>query len=154
MGRRIKITGIILIGSIILIQFFQPERNKGVADSEYDLLSVVSAPDSISKILKNSCYNCHSNHTNYPWYSYISPLSWYLESHIKKGKDKMNLSNFGELEKSKKIGILTDICDVIESGEMPLKSYLLIHQDAKIEEEAREEICVWSEMEAMRLMRE
>ena len=154
MGRAFKIIGIILIGGFVFIQFFQPERYKGAVDTAHDLQSVVAVPDSLSIILKNSCYDCHSDHTNYPWYSYIAPVSWYLEKHIDAGKVKMNLSSFGELDKRMKIGVLTDICDVIESGAMPLKSYLLIHRNARIKEAEAEAICHWSEFEALRLMRD
>jgi len=154
MGKPAKIVGIILIGGIVLIQFFQPERNKGTIDPAVDLLGVTSIPDSLATIFRNSCYDCHSDHTNYPWYSKISPVSWYLEKHIEDGKEKLNMSKFGELKKSRKIGVLADICDVIETGSMPLKSYLVIHRNARVGELEREAICGWSESEALNLMRE
>jgi len=154
MGKPAKIVSIILIGIIVLIQFFQPERNKGTIDPVVDLLGVTSIPDSLAAIFKNSCYDCHSDHTDYPWYSKISPVSWYLEKHIKDGKEKLNMSKFGELKKSGKIGVLADICDVIETGSMPLKSYLVIHGNARLNELEREAICGWTELEALSLMRE
>jgi len=111
-------------------------------------------PEEVEKVLRTSCFDCHSNRTEYPWYSYISPVSWYLESHIRKGKDQMNFDNFGHLDKNRKIGILADICDEIESGSMPLKSYLLFHRKAMIGEEDKETLCSWTELEAVSIMRE
>ena len=154
MGKPAKIVCIVLIGVLVLTQFFQPERNKGTIDPTLDLLGITSIPDSLAAILRNSCYDCHSDHTDYPWYSKISPVSWFLEKHIEDGKEKLNMSKFGELEKSRKIGVLADICDVIETGSMPLKSYLVIHGHARVNEQEREAICVWSELEALSLMRE
>lgn len=154
MRKPIKMVGIVLVGGIVLIQFFQPERNLGNVDTENDLVTVTMVPDSLATILKNSCYDCHSNRTEYPWYSYISPVSWYLEKHIRKGKEELNMSDFGNLEKGMKIGVLADVCDVMESGSMPLKSYLVIHKSALVNEAEKKAICSWSELEALKIMRE
>ena len=154
MRKPIKMVGIVLVGGIVLIQFFQPERNLGNVDTENDLVTVAMVPDSLATILKNSCYDCHSNRTEYPWYSYISPVSWYLEKHIRKGKEKLNMSDFGNLEKGMKIGVLADVCDVMESGSMPLKSYLVIHKSALVNEAEKKAICSWSELEALKIMSE
>ena len=154
MRRRVRLLIIILIGGLILIQLFQPERNKGAINPEIDLLTISTIPDSLASIFKKSCYDCHSNRTNYPWYSYIAPVSWMLQKHINKGKEALNLSSFGNLDKAKKIGALADLCDVIESGSMPLKSYLIIHRNARIMQEETEKICNWTEMEALRIMRD
>jgi len=153
MRRPVRFVGILLIGVFVLIQFFQPDRNKGTIDSEIDLVTISSIPDSLTNILRNSCYDCHSNRTNYPWYSYISPVSWMLEKHISMGKEALNMSIFGELETGQKIGALADLCDVIESGSMPLTSYLIIHRNARIKESEAEALCNWSELEALRIMR-
>ncbi len=154
MRKPIKMVGIVLVGGIVLIQFFQPERNLGNIDTEDDLVTVTMVPDSLATILKNSCYDCHSNRTEYPWYSYISPVSWYLEKHIRKGKEELNMSDFGNLEKGMKIGVLADVCDVMESGSMPLRSYLVIHKSALVNEAEKKAICSWSELEALKIMRE
>lgn len=154
MRKPYRFVGIVLVGSFLLFQFFQPERNKGTIDPEIDLLMYSTIPDSLASILMNSCYDCHSNRTNYPWYSYIAPVSWVLQRHIDRGKEELNLSNFGDLEKSQKIGTLADLCDVIESGSMPLKSYLIIHRNARIINSKAEELCTWTELEALSIMKE
>ena len=154
MKRTFKIVGLILIGGIVLIQFFHPERNSGNNTSDVDFLTVASAPDSLAAIFKNSCYDCHSNQTNYPWYSYISPVSWFLNKHIEEGKEELNLSQFGNLEKNQKIGVLSDICEELESGSMPLKSYLIIHRHALVHPTEMEAICDWTELAALKIMRE
>ena len=64
------------------------------------------------------------------------------------------MSSFGDLEKGQKIGALADLCDAIESGSMPLTSYLIIHRNARIKESEAEALCNWSELEALGIMRE
>ena len=137
-----------------MIQFFHPERNSGNNTSNVDFLAVTSAPDSLAAIFKYSCYDCHSNRTNYPWYSYISPVSWFLNKHIEEGKEELNLSQFGNLDKNQKIGVLSDICEELESGSMPLKSYLIIHRKALVNVADAGAICDWTELAALNIMRE
>jgi hypothetical protein len=114
----------------------------------------VSPPEDITQLVRKACYDCHSNQTDYPWYGRIVPFSWYLNTHISRGKEDLNLSVYGQLGKTEKIGLWADICDVLDAGTMPLKSYILIHKEARLTQEEREMLCQWTEEEAMKLMRE
>ena len=152
-----KITRIVLLvvfGGLIIIQFFQPEKNLSDAESENDLILSSDLPDTLAVILKISCYDCHSNHTRYPWYSYISPLSWYLNRHTNNGKGKVNFSEWGVLSKKDKIGVYNGIYNEINKETMPLKSYLLIHRRAKLNRDQIDAISEWSGSEALKLLRE
>lgn len=152
MRRWLKIAGLLLIGVLIILQFFQPEKNAG-ASTDDDLIKVLSVPDSTALLLTSSCYDCHSNQTVYPWYSRISPVSWYLSKHIELGKEELNFNEYGALEKSKQVGMLSDICEVIESEAMPLKSYGLIHRDARLDKGQIEALCSWADREVMGLLK-
>lgn len=154
MKKPIRNAGLGLLAILIILQLFQPDRNLGEIGSGDNMVAITGMPEDLANILRNSCFDCHSNHTEYPWYSYISPISWYLESHISKGQTHMNFDNFGKLEKNRKIGVLAEICDEIETGSMPLKSYLLIHRKAVVGEKEKEVVCSWTEQEALKIMRE
>lgn len=154
MKRGLKIVGGLLLVVLVVIQFFRPEKNQGSLFQESDLLNVVSVPDTLAALLRTSCYDCHSNHTEYPWYSRISPVSWYLDKHIREGKEDLNLSDYGLLDKAEKIGVLSDIYDAMEAGTMPLQSYIFLHKDARINQEEKEALMDWADMESLRLMRE
>ena len=154
MGRRLKLVGLGLIVVLIVLQFFQPEQNNAPIDPELDMLEVLAPPDPMVNLIRDACYDCHSNQTVYPWYNKISPVSWYLYKHIKKGKEDLNFSDYGLLDKADKIGAFADFCDVLDAGTMPLQSYKLIHKDARLTQEERENLCNWSEKEALKVMRE
>ncbi|MEA3462554.1 MAG: heme-binding domain-containing protein [Bacteroidota bacterium] len=154
MSRTLKLVGLGLIVLLILLQFFRPERNSAPPDPELDMLTVVSPPEPIADLIRTACYDCHSNQTVYPWYSRISPVSWYLNKHIVEGKEELNFSDYGQLEKADKIGALADFYDVLDAGTMPLQSYLLIHKQARLSQEDIEALCSWSEKEALKVMRE
>lgn len=153
MGRLIKLVGLGLIAVLILLQFFQPERNIGPLKPELDMLEVTGAAEPQADLIRSTCYDCHSNQTVYPWYSRISPLSLYLNKHIVKGKEDLNFSEYGLLDKADKIGLFADFCDALDAGTMPLQSYKLIHKNARLTQKERESLCSWSEEEALKVMR-
>ena len=153
MSKSVKIAGLLVFVGFVVMQFFQPEKNQGGGDRE-DNVHVSSIPDSVATLLKKACFDCHSNHSEYTWYSNISPISWYLDKHIRDGKADLNLSNFGSLEKAEKIGALSDIFDVVEAGTMPLQSYILIHRKARLSPEEIDAICDWTERESLSIMKD
>lgn len=153
MARTLKIILLVLAAGMIVIQFFQPEGNLGEQRGAGDLLVVQEVPGHIAGLLEESCYDCHSNHTNYPWYSRIAPFSWYLEAHIRGGKEEANFSEYGDMETLARIALLSEICEVVESGSMPLASYTLIHREARMDEADKEALCQWTETETVGLLK-
>lgn len=153
MRRPVKLAGLILAGLLIAIQLISPERNISEVSPENDMLNSLAAPEKVARLMKNSCYDCHSDNTRYPWYSRVAPASWYLNRHIVLGKDALNFSEYDGLKDRKKIGTLSSLCEVLESGSMPLKSFLIVHRDAVLSEEEITAICDWSEAEALKIMR-
>jgi len=152
MRRPLKLAGLVLAGLLIAIQFIQPERNLSGDSRENDMLNAVTVSQEVAGLLKNSCYDCHSDNTRYPWYSRIAPASWYLNRHIVLGKDALNFSEYGGFKNRKKIGTLSSLCEVLESESMPLKSFLIIHRDAVLDDEEIVAICDWTEAEALNIM--
>ena len=153
MNRGTKLALLLLIVVLIVLQFFQPEKNSGSITQESDLIVVASVPDSLAEILITSCYDCHSNHTEYPWYNRISPVSWYLYKHVRDGKEDLNLSEFGNLSKAEKIGALSDLYDALEAGTMPLQSYMFIHRDVRVSQEEVDALLDWSDQMSLSLMK-
>ncbi|MDP3312794.1 heme-binding domain-containing protein [Lutibacter sp.] len=126
-----KKTIIVLLILLFAIQFIRPEKNTtGINDNHISNAFVV--PDEVKLILKNSCNDCHSNATIYPWYSEIAPASWYLAQHVNDGKKHLNFSEWMNYNANQKKHIINDLEEVLEEQEMPLKSYTLVHETAKL----------------------
>ena len=151
-----KIIWIVIIGSIlallILIQFFQPEKNDNLVNPQNDIVFNIDMPSPVKKKIVDACYDCHSDKTAYPAYSRVAPVSWLLANHIRKGKEQLNFSEWANYDRKKQIKLLTAICDEVTSGEMPLKSYVVMHSRAVINEKELEDICKWTEQAAEQLM--
>lgn len=122
--------GLILVA--IVIQFVRPQKNLSAATPKTDLLVAHPAPAEVKQLLAIACYDCHSDNTRYPWYAEIQPVAWWLAQHVDDGKRELNLSSFGELSAKRKASRLEAMIDSITTGEMPLKSYTIVHRDAKL----------------------
>tara|TARA_R110002033_G_scaffold161992_1_gene198631 strand:- start:341 stop:796 length:456 start_codon:yes stop_codon:yes gene_type:complete len=134
MKKAIKIIAIIALVVLVGIQFVPTERNQSDIVPVTDFMLVNNVPKTIQKKLQVSCYDCHSNNTQYPWYNRVQPITWFLEDHIKEGKAELNFNEWDSLSSRRKKSKLRSIIKQIESGEMPLDSYTLIHKDAKFSE--------------------
>jgi len=130
---------IFLVG-FIAIQFIRPEKINVSAESGNDIAMVLTVPSSVHQSLKDACYDCHSNSTNYTWYFNIQPAGLMMNRHIKEGREELNFSNF-EVNPDK----MKEIVEVIKEDEMPLKSYLIIHKKARLDEPRKEELIHWAE---------
>jgi hypothetical protein len=140
---------LIIIGSIagllIIIQFFQPEKNNNIEDPKKDIVFSLDIPKNVKKNLVNACYDCHSDRTVYPRYSRVAPISWMINKHIRDGKKHLNFSTWSDYDKRKQLKLLTEICDEITLGDMPLKGYVFMHSKAVLNEKDIADICAWTE---------
>lgn len=128
---------------LLLLQLFQPERNKNPHVSEKDITVSIKMPGDVKAILQTSCYDCHSNNTQYPWYSYVQPMGWWLDHHIKEGKSELNLSEFGEYSPRRQQSKLKAIAESVEDDDMPLSSYTMIHTSAKLSATDKKKLLDW-----------
>jgi|SRR5665648_232447 len=137
---------ILLVSGIIFIaiQFIQPRHNKSDQLFATDISNVVSIPDSVRFLLKNSCYDCHSNNTIYPWYSNIQPVGWLMAYHIKHAKNELNFNEFGTYSSGRQLNKLTGIGNSIKYDIMPLPSYKLMHKNARLSANDKVMISKWT----------
>ena len=147
----VKIAAVILFVAFIAIQFYRPDfTNPPVVESE-NLFAGNQVPENVKAIFSRSCNDCHTNETVYPWYSQISPASWFLADHIDHGRSDLNFSKWNTYETKRKDHKLEEICEMVESNEMPLPSYLWIHNGAALSVEEIKTLCDWSKQERQNL---
>lgn len=147
----LKIAVIVLFIAFVAVQFYRPDfTNPPIVESE-NLFANNYMPENVETVLVRSCADCHSNETVYPWYSRISPASWFLADHINEGRREMNFSTWNASDARRKNKKLEEICEQIESREMPLPSYLWIHRHAKLSDEEVKTLCDWTNQERQKL---
>ncbi|MDX9728276.1 MAG: heme-binding domain-containing protein [Bacteroidales bacterium] len=143
--KAIKIIIAALVLILIAVQFLpsgipenKPEDDKSIAND-----SLIAGP--VLEHLRKSCFDCHSNQVNLPWYSKVAPSSWLLAGHIKEGRSYLNFSEWASYSSREKIGLLDDIRDEVSTGKMPLKSYLLVHREARLDSAQISSILKWAD---------
>ncbi|AZA77117.1 cytochrome C [Chryseobacterium joostei] len=135
-------TGFIVL-FLIVIQFFDTDKNIATVPSENAIEKHYVVPGHVQGLLKTSCYDCHSNTTSYPWYNNIQPVKWWLADHVNSGKRHFNFDEFNSYSKEKKLKKLDEVAETIREGEMPLTSYTVVHQNAKLSDIQKSEIEQW-----------
>lgn len=144
MKKAIKKITILLVIALVGIQFMPTKRNISDVVPATDINTVFNVPEGITATFKTSCYDCHSNNTVYPWYNKIQPMAWLLENHINNGKAELNFNEFGDYSVRRQKSKLKSIASQINDGEMPISSYTIIHQDAKLSESDKKLIKEWA----------
>lgn len=134
-----------LLVVLIVIQFFRPEKNLS-GDSINDISKKYPMPDSVHHIFQIACYDCHSNTTRYPWYSYVQPVSWWMNDHIEHGKHHVNYSDYTSAPLAVQNHRLEETIEVLDENEMPLDSYtwLGMHPEAKITDAQKQTLIRWA----------
>ncbi len=137
----------ILVILLAVIQFIPANLPDVSTDNPNDLIVNNSdIPEDVKLSLKTSCYDCHSNETHYPWYSYVAPVSFLVSRDTKVGREELNFSNWTEYSKSDLAGILDGISEEVSEGEMPMKIFTIIHQDASLSDQEKEIIVDWADV--------
>ena len=144
MKKVLKIILATVLFIFIAIQFYQPALNvdKGQVYTT-DFTQVYKMPIEVKAMLQTSCYDCHSNNTNYVWYDYIQPARTLVENHIKNAKQDLNFNEWGTYSNRKQERLLNSIKEQIETKQMPLSSYTIMHENAKLNDEQIKVLTNW-----------
>ncbi len=119
---------------LVVIQFIRPDKQDGNYLAIDAFEAETNMPAEVKAIFRNNCYDCHSGVTTYPWYADIAPLSYWVNDHIKDGKRHFDVEEWSNYSLKKKDHKLDELIEEVEEGEMPLKSYTLLHGDLSEEE--------------------
>lgn len=135
---------IVLIVALALLQLYRPTKNISTEVSVNAIEQHYEVPETVNQLLRTSCYDCHSNNTVYPWYNNIQPVALWLDEHVRDGKKHLNFDEFNTYSDKRKQKKFKEIAETIEENEMPLGSYTLIHQDAKLSPADKKLLIDWA----------
>lgn len=127
--RLLAYTLVVLILGFVAIQFIRPTLDNPPVTAD------LQAPTEVKHVLRNSCYNCHSNETQLPWFDRIAPAYWVVTSDVKEARKHLNFSEIGKLPAAQQKAALFEAVNMMRLGAMPLKSYTLIHPNARLSSE-------------------
>lgn len=148
---RLKQGAVLLLVLFVGAQFVRPTTAVQPVDRSLGLAARAQMPSQLRGLLERSCRDCHSHDTAWPWYSKVAPMSWWIAGHVNGGRRHFNYSTWGNLEPAKASHALEEICEVVEKGEMPLTSYLIVRREARLSREEAEALCQWTQVERDRI---
>lgn len=132
MKKYAKISLLVLLGLLVIIQFFRIEQNNPPITEEEQFSKVESVPANVLSIFQRACYDCHSNETQWPWYADVAPVSWIVGDHVQEAREEMNFSEWGSFSLEKRDHKLEEIIEEVSEGEMPERAYAAWHPEALI----------------------
>ncbi len=122
----------LLVVLILLAQFVRPARIAEPVDPTADLIALTHPQAEVEQILRTACYDCHSGQPRYPWYARITPVNWWMDNHIKEGREHFDASTWGKVENWSRDHQAKEAVEMMDQKEMPLDSYTWQHPDAKL----------------------
>ena len=144
---------IVVVLLIIQLPFFTPEKNYSEFEPVDDIALKYDVPMNVLMDLNESCYACHSNYTeNYPWYYNIQPISWWMNKHIEDAKEDLNFTEFAKYPPKKAAKKFKEIKKEMDNHTMPIRSYLWMHEDAKMSEKQFKRVAEWADKQRKALL--
>lgn len=124
---------------LVALQFWPIDRSPPPANGPLE------APGEVMAVLETSCFDCHSSETRWPWYSRIAPVSIWLAHHVEEGRENLDLSNWAAYPPDRADHKLEELIEMVEEGEMPLPSYLIVHRNARLTPDQKDLLLRWAE---------
>jgi Haem-binding domain len=145
MGRWVlrSLLGLVIV--LVLVQFIPVDRANPEFSNKKTITAKETVPPSIKTVFSRSCGDCHSDQTTWPWYSYVAPVSWIISSDVHNGRKHVNFSEWGDYSAKQREEALENICEQVQQSQMPEKTYLLLHPDARLRQADRDAVCRWTE---------
>jgi cytochrome c len=128
-----------------------PFGNPGSHGAKTPILSGAEIDPETLGLIQRACQNCHSTNTDLPVYGRIAPISWLMERDVQQARLHMNLSQWQEYSAEDRIMLLSEVGSAVKNREMPVQRYLLLHSEARLSNQEREQIYEWTRTERKRL---
>jgi hypothetical protein len=92
-------------------------------------------------LAQRACYDCHSNETRWPLYTKLPGGAWLAVFDTIRGRRHLNLSEWGTVPiTGERGGGVGDVVQVIDNGSMPPSTYTLMHPDAILSAQEKQQL--------------
>lgn len=124
--------GIRIVLTILLVHTTMMRANTSPPPAEPE----ADFPKKVTGILTNSCYDCHTTGAK-----------------AEKAVEALDFNKWEGYKLTKKISLLTKICEVSEKGDMPPGKYLKQNPDKALSASDIKTICNWTKKESEKLIK-
>lgn len=89
-------------------------------------------------LAQTACFDCHSNETAWGrWYESVAPASWLVQRDVEEGREHLNFSEWDQGGKPREAD---ELWEVLQYGGMPPAQYLLLHSEAKLTQQQKDQL--------------
>lgn len=130
----------------LMAQLIRPDETNPAPDPSKEFTAEMTVPTEVADMLFASCGDCHSNRTTWPLYAQITPINWWIASHVTEGRHELNLSDwsYNDDKTRRKLKAIED--ELTEDG-MPPAYYRPFHGSVALTEAERTTIVAWAKAE-------
>ena len=127
--------------ALFAMQLIQPVRTKPRSDPQLSFEAAAHPSPEVALSLRRACGDCHSNQTKWPWYSYVSPVSWFIVQDVRDGRAHLNFSEWNRPREEEEVPEPGELCEALKDGKMPPRSYALLHSADRLTQSEVAAIC-------------
>jgi hypothetical protein len=127
--------------TLIVVQFVQPDRFTPPVNPAAAFESVARPSAELAAVVARACRDCHSYETVWPWYGRVAPVSWLVANDVQAGRAHLNFSEWSFLSPEMSRAKLSQACQEVRRGDMPLWQYKLMHPAARLSAADIESFC-------------
>ena len=153
MGRaELELTLGCLFAASIALSTIHPLGNPRTgAQPDAPVLEGTEVPERVRTALEAKCGDCHSQNTHYPLYSHLAPLTWMIDREVVEGRAGLDISRWQLYNIEDRINALTRMASEVHTGQMPPRTYVLLHPHARLSQEEQKLIYDWAKSQRKRL---
>lgn len=141
----------ILLAIVLLAQLWPKGKSNPPSDPEAHLTALRKPPEDVRDILERACVDCHSNSTEWPWYTHLTPVGQWTVGHVEDARRHLNFDGWDRHSPEREAKLLHEMAEEVREEEMPLRSYLWGHPEARLDSAERAKIADWAERTASTL---
>ena len=117
----------------------------------YDEINI-SYLKNVKPIFEKKCFDCHAEKTRFPWYANIPGIKQMIAYDIKEAKKHLNMKNdFPFISHESPLKDLKSLQEVTQENDMPPFRYILGHWDARLTDNEKKKILLWSKKSIERM---
>lgn len=132
-GSWIRITLLVVVGSLVLIQFVPYGHSH---DNPPVTRALTFDSPQTQQLFTDACGACHSNLTDWPVDSNVAPASWLVQHDVEEGRSTFNVSEWDRAHQPE----VNEIAENITGGEMPPLQYKIMHSGARLSDAEKQHL--------------
>lgn len=136
---------IVSVGIGFVVAQTDSKLRSPITERSHSIEQFVHVSTEASAVFSKSCGDCHSNNTQWTWYSYIPYVGVRLQTDVRKGRGRFNLSDWPALVREgpeEMVGRVIAVCDEVELEEHAATT-LYAFASCRQAHSARPEDIVW-----------